>query len=260
MIEPKVNVVLQIGGKKPPGYKEPKKPEQESIPSVPPGVVVPLGMQYTRTEMLGGQLQHCFIEDKIASAPSERECETCEGSGKIDQRLGAYAESGVVDCPDCDGDGTWASQEMPITELPDGSGCFTATILSEDEAVALPRAKRPLCYRISSEVYHAIFEAVGYASMCWNPRPGDAVFDSTEAEKCAVNLCLTVAKDFDTLNDRAYRAEAELDKLRKALLKLSKVGTGPCGGGGSLDQYSQGRMEAEKKVRKIARAALKQTN
>lgn len=26
----------------------------------------------------------------------------------------------------------------PMTELPDGSGSFTATILSEDEAMALP--------------------------------------------------------------------------------------------------------------------------
>jgi hypothetical protein len=25
--------------------------------------------------------------------------------------------------------------------------------------------------------------SVGHASMCWNPRPGDIVFDSTEAKK-----------------------------------------------------------------------------
>ncbi len=53
---------------------------------------------------------------------------------------------------------------------------------------------------------------------------------------------------------------AERDAAIKTLRQLSKLGTGPCGGGGSLDQYSQGRMEAEEKVRKIARAALNQTN
>lgn len=33
------------------------------------------------------------------------ECDTCEGTGKIDERLGGYAENGVVDCPDCNGYG-----------------------------------------------------------------------------------------------------------------------------------------------------------
>ena len=33
------------------------------------------------------------------------ECETCSGTGEIDQRLGGYVESGVVECPDCDGHG-----------------------------------------------------------------------------------------------------------------------------------------------------------
>jgi len=35
------------------------------------------------------------------------ECETCQGTGKIDQRLGGYCEDGVVDCPDCDGTGEY---------------------------------------------------------------------------------------------------------------------------------------------------------
>jgi hypothetical protein len=104
-------------------------------------------------------------------------------------------------------------RELPPTELPDGSGCFTATILSEDEAMALPRSKRPLNYRITSDLYHAIFEAVGTASMCWNPRPGDMVFDSTEAEKVAVNLCLKTAKAMDELADRCAKAEGHLGNL-----------------------------------------------
>lgn len=102
--------------------------------------------------------------------------------------------------------------ELPITELPDGSGCFTATILSEEEAMALPRAKRPLCYRIPGDLYHAIFEAVGTASMCWNPRPGNQVFDSTEAEKVAVNLCFKAADEMDKLHDELDRRHEEYSK------------------------------------------------
>lgn len=28
-----------------------------------------------------------------------------------------------------------------------------------------------------------VFQALGAASMCWNPRPSDQVFDSTQAKK-----------------------------------------------------------------------------
>lgn len=113
--------------------------------------------------------------------------------------------------------------ETPITELPDGSGCFTSTILSTEEAMALPRSKRPLNYRISGDTYHAIFEAVGHASMCWKETPS-GVFDCAEAEKCAVDLCFKVAKEVDGLHElndslaakvaewkaRAEKAEAAL--------------------------------------------------
>ena len=36
----------------------------------PPGVIVPKGMKYTRTEMMGGYPQHCFIEDKPDPQPA----------------------------------------------------------------------------------------------------------------------------------------------------------------------------------------------
>ena len=88
--------------------------------------------------------------------------------------------------------------ETPITELPDGSGCCTATILSKEEAMALPLNERPLNYRISSDIYHAVFEAVGAASMCWVPRPGSAVFDSSAAEKIAVDLCFKIANEIES--------------------------------------------------------------
>lgn len=84
-----------------------------------------------------------------------------------------------------------------MIELPDGSGCFTATIMSKDEAMSLPLKERPLNYRLSSDMYHAVFEAVGHASVCWNPRPSNEVFDASEAEKCAVDLCFKIANEIE---------------------------------------------------------------
>ena len=84
-----------------------------------------------------------------------------------------------------------------ITKLPDGSAFFTAVVMSEEEAMNLPHKKRPLCFRISSNLYHDIFESIGMASMCWNPKPGDQVFDSTRASDIAVRLCLKIAEELE---------------------------------------------------------------
>jgi hypothetical protein len=96
--------------------------------------------------------------------------------------------------------------ETPMTQLPDGSKCFTATIMSHDEAMALPLKERPLNHRISSEMYHAVFEAIGRASMCWNPRPSGEVFASEQASDVAVRLCFKIA--------------CETEKLREAMEKI----------------------------------------
>lgn len=85
----------------------------------------------------------------------------------------------------------------PITKLPDGSAFFTATIMSKEEAMALPLKERPLNYRISSEMYHAVFEAVGEASMCWNPRPSNEVFDTEQASDIAARLCFKIADEIE---------------------------------------------------------------
>lgn len=77
---------------------------------------------------------------------------------------------------------------------------FTATVMSEEEAMALPVKKRPLCFRLSSEIYHAVFEAVGAASMCWNPPPSDETFDSSAAEKIAVELCFKIANEIESID------------------------------------------------------------
>ena len=90
---------------------------------------------------------------------------------------------------------TTDTMNTPMTELPDGSGCFTATILSEEEAMALPIKQRPLNHRISSEVYHAVFESIGHASTTWNTGAGNEVFDSEAASKIAVDLCFKIANE-----------------------------------------------------------------
>jgi hypothetical protein len=83
----------------------------------------------------------------------------------------------------------------PITKLPDGSAFFVAEIMSEEEAMKLPLHERPICFRISSGMYHDIFQSVGAASMCWQPRPSTEVFYTEEAEKIAANLCFKAAEE-----------------------------------------------------------------
>ena len=84
-----------------------------------------------------------------------------------------------------------------ITKLPDGSAFFTANVMSKEEAMKLPLKERPICFRISSELYHAVFEAIGEASMCWSPRPSEEVFCSEEASDVAVRLCFKIAEELE---------------------------------------------------------------
>lgn len=49
-----------------------------------------------------------------------------------------------------------------------------------------------------------------------------------------------------------------LTRLVRGLREMAKWGTGPCGGGGTLDEFSQGRREAEDRMRKELRRLLKE--
>ena len=73
----------------------------------------------------------------------------------------------------------------------------TATIMSKEEAMLLPVKDRPLNFRISSALYHAVFEAIGEASMCWKPNTGNAVFASEQASDVAVRLCFKIAEELE---------------------------------------------------------------
>jgi len=61
--------------------------------------------------------------------------------------------------------------------------------------MALPIKQRPLNYRISGEIYHAVFEAIGAASTTWKTEMGNEIFNSTAAEKIAVDLCFKIANE-----------------------------------------------------------------
>ncbi len=94
----------------------------------------------------------------------------------------------------------------PVTKLPDGSAFFTATVMSKEESMALPLKERPICHRISSEMYSAIFEHIGEASMCWNPRPSSEVFNSEQASDVAVRLCFIVANEIEKAVEKSKGA------------------------------------------------------
>lgn len=89
--------------------------------------------------------------------------------------------------------------------LPDGSSYFVSEVMSKEEALALPLEDRPLCFRLPSKIYHDVFEAVGAASMCWQPRPTTEVFNPDEATRVAVALCFKIAAELERMGITYYQ-------------------------------------------------------
>jgi hypothetical protein len=50
---------------------------------------------------------------------------------------------------------------------------------------------------ISLALENKVFEALGAASMCWSPRPGDMIFKSEEANTIGCKLCEDIRRYFD---------------------------------------------------------------
>lgn len=108
--------------------------------------------------------------------------------------------------------------------------CKTAIIMTEAEAMALPQSKRPLCFRIPSAIYTAVFESIGAASMCWEPRPGNQVFATEEASNVAVNLCFKIADELERLGittemmrDTAPQPPPPKSKLETAEAEIARL-------------------------------------
>ena len=126
---------------------------------------------------------HAQVRTRRPRPAPTRECETCDGTGKIDQRLGGYAESGVVDCPDCGGDGVWTP--------------------TQDSAPAAPPT---LATPATSEAG----EGAG---------GGD---QQTASEWVAQRTFGPWQHSAELLADRADRAEAELAQARQRIAELEK--------------------------------------
>jgi hypothetical protein len=83
--------------------------------------------------------------------------------------------------------------------LSDGSAFFTTTILSDEEIKLLPLKERPLNHRISSNLYHAVFEAIGEASTTWKSECGNRIFNAEKAAQIATKLCCKIADELENL-------------------------------------------------------------
>lgn len=109
------------------------------------------------------------------------------------------------------------------TQLPDGSGFFTAEVMSREDVMSLPPEQRPICYRVSSEIYHATFEAVGAASMCWNPKPTEQVEQSEHASKIALDLLFKFAAEIERLNAARKWNTSEAPKDGTRIVAIGRV-------------------------------------
>ena len=73
----------------------------------------------------------------------------------------------------------------------------TTIIMSKEEAMALPLNERPLCYRITNEMYMAVWDAIGEAVNCYDPKPDDKTFLAEKASDVAVKLCFKIANEIE---------------------------------------------------------------
>lgn len=72
--------------------------------------------------------------------------------------------------------------------------------MSKEEAMTLPLEQRPICFRLSSKMYHKVWESVGAASMTFNKDAGNEVFNTEQASKIAVDLLLAIADEVEGKN------------------------------------------------------------
>lgn len=64
----------------------------------------------------------------------------------------------------------------------------TAIIYSKEEAKAMAPKDRPICYRVTSKIFHAAWDAVG--------APG---LKPEEMSKAALDMCFSVAEELERL-------------------------------------------------------------
>lgn len=120
---------------------------------------------------------------------------------------------------------------MKTTILPDGSAFSTATIMSKDEAMKLPPKERPICFRLSSELYHDVWQAIGQASMTFKTEAGNEVFNTEEASKIVMELLFKIANEKDdafttgynsAIHDAASTTNSGMDNYQRIMGLLRK--------------------------------------
>jgi hypothetical protein len=93
---------------------------------------------------------------------------------------------------------------MNTTILPDGSAFSVATVMSKEEAMKLPLKDRPICFRLSSKMYHKVWESIGEASMTFNKDAGNEIFNTEQASKIAMSLLFAIADEVESRTVEAH--------------------------------------------------------
>ena len=99
----------------------------------------------------------------------------------------------------------------------------TAIVMSREEALALPVKQRPLCYRLGSSIYHRVWEHIGLATQCYEPKPDQTTFKPESASEVAVALLFEIANEVETAKADAFR-EAHNMCLEAAKNSISAQG------------------------------------
>jgi hypothetical protein len=84
------------------------------------------------------------------------------------------------------------------------------TIMSKEEAMAQPLKKRPIAHRISSEIYHAVWEHIGAASGCYDPQPAEGTFKPEHASQVAVKMCFAIAEEIERREREVWGLAAQI--------------------------------------------------
>jgi flavin-dependent dehydrogenase len=99
-------------------------------------------------------------------------------------------------------------------------------MVEEEEVFGISCDGRPaLSERMSSRLFHAVHQAVGDASMCWDNIDGAGTFEAMRAGKIAFELCHLIADEIEVERDGACgyvestitRRDAYIDRGRQHL-------------------------------------------
>lgn len=168
--------------------------------------------------------------------PSTPQCETCRGTGEVDETLGGAPRSGAVACPDCDGRGApdGAPDVATSGEPPPGGGADAARAGS---ASAVP-VDAPSPGADTAE--GSVWQASGVHA--WHERPREPVEErapaplvapeprgdaAEESPTATVVVWITDAELTDAQSDRPESAGDAAESLARSVRALEALGADP---------------------------------